>query len=92
MNFTKQVTINASADKVWEIIGTNFNDISEWSSFVITSEANPDVEPGAGRVCHVKGAGEVVENLFQFDDNQRELAFTLEGSKNPFFMQRIENS
>lgn len=63
MEFTVQVSINASAEKVWEVISTNFNDISEWSSFVITSHGIPNLPTGSGRICNVKGAGEVVEKL-----------------------------
>ena len=92
MELTKQVTINASAEKVWKIVGDDFNDVSEWASPVLESHANPNLPPGEkGRVCQVKGAGEVVENVYEYDDEQRELAFTLEGGKFPFFMRRIEN-
>ena len=66
MQFSKQITVNASAERVWKIIGEDFNDISEWSSFVLTSEANPDVPEGGGRVCNVKGVGDVVENIFEY--------------------------
>ena len=92
MEFSTQITVNASAEKVWKIIGTNFNDISEWASFVVTSEANPDLPDGGGRVCNVKGVGEVYETIYQYDDVDRNLAFTLEGGVNPFFMRKIENS
>ena len=67
MELTKQMTVNASADKVWKIVGTDFNDISEWASPVLDSHANPDLAPGEkGRVCEVKGAGQVIENIYDY--------------------------
>ena len=93
MEIQRQVTVNVSADKVWKILGKEFNDVSQWASFVKTSQANPDLDAGElGRVCEVNGFGKVIENIYHYDDKQQELAFTLEAEKNPFFMQRIENS
>ena len=92
MEFTRKTTVNVSADKAWEIIGADFNEVSQWASAVITSEANPDLDPGEkGRICNVKGTGHVVENIYAYDDEERELAFTLEGQKIPFFMRKIDN-
>ncbi|KAA3642373.1 MAG: SRPBCC family protein [Chloroflexi bacterium] len=92
MELTKEIMVNAPADKVWKIVGADFNEISEWSSFVITSEQNPGLPDGGGRVCDVKGFGETVETLYEYDDEQRELAFTLEGGGTPFFMREVKNS
>lgn len=93
MEFTKQITVNAPANTVWEIVGTNFNEISEWASPVLTSRANPDLEPGQnGRVCQVKGAGQLVETITRYDDQGRKLSFTVEGEKMPFFMKHVENT
>jgi len=91
MNFERQVTINSSADKVWKIIGTDFNNISEWASPVLESHAIPNQSEGSGRVCNVNGAGKVTEELFEYDDKKQALAFTLDGEKNPFFFKRVEN-
>ncbi|MBV7337438.1 SRPBCC family protein [Chloroflexi bacterium TSY] len=92
MEITRQVTVNASAEKVWNILGTDFNNISEWASFVIDSKAIPDMPPGSGRVCQVRGAGEVKETIYKYDEDGRTLAFILEGKKIPFFMQKIDNT
>jgi carbon monoxide dehydrogenase subunit G len=91
MEFRKQITINKSADDVWKIVGTDFNEVSDWSSFVITSNGDNPPAVGEARVCDVNGMGQVVETIYHFDADKRELAFTLEGSRNPFFMKRIEN-
>ena len=92
MQFTKQTNVSVPADKVWEILGTNFNDISEWASFVLESQAIPDLPEGSGRICQVKGLGETVEKLEIYDDQEREFTFTMENDKLPFFMRRIANT
>lgn len=92
MEVTQQVTVNASADKVWKILGDDFNDVSQWANPVLDSHAIPDLPEGSGRVCQGKGAGEVVETIHHYDDQNRELAFFLEGKKIPFFMRKIDNT
>ena len=92
MQFTRKTTVNVSADKAWELIGTDFNEVSRWASAVLTSEANPNLSSEEkGRVCNVKGSGEVFETIYEYDDENRHLRFTLEGSKIPFFMKKIDN-
>ncbi|MEM7035198.1 MAG: SRPBCC family protein [Chloroflexota bacterium] len=91
MEFEKTATVNSSADKVWNIVGNNFNEISAWASPVLDSHANPDVPEGGGRICNVKGAGQVVETIYHYDDQARELGFILEGEKIPFFMKKIDS-
>ena len=91
MEFSKQITVNASAERVWKVIGEDFNDISEWSSFVNTSEAIPNLPEGSGRVCDVKGVGEIVETIVDYDDDGRALAFTVNGGV-PFFVNEVVNT
>lgn len=91
MEIKRQKAINVSADKLWKIVGTDFNDISEWATYIETSYANPDLAPGQkGRVCQVTGYGEVTETLTAFDDQQRKLEFVFESKKNPFFVKNID--
>ncbi len=92
MEFSREITIDAPVEKVWKIIGTDFNEISEWASPVLDSHANPALADGEeGRICQAEGFGEIVETLYQYDDQGRALAFTLEADKNPFFMKKIES-
>ncbi len=92
MQVTRQTTVNTSVDKVWQILGTDFNNVSEWAGTVLESNAIPDMPAGSGRLCNIKGLGKTVEKLTSFDDNQRKFSFTLENSKIPFFMKKIENT
>ena len=92
MDIKRQTTVNVSAEKVWRILGTDFNNISEWASPVLESNAIPDMPAGSGRVCNVKGIGNTVEKLTSFDDDQRKFSFTFENPKIPFFVKKIENT
>lgn len=92
MQVTQQTTINASADKVWQILGTDFNNISDWAGIVLESNAIPDIPEGSGRICNVKGVGKTLEKLTSFDGDQRKFSFTFENSKIPFFVRKIENT
>ena len=92
MEFEKQITVNASADKIWKILYTDFNEIKDWSSFVQQSTQNSEVADGAGRVCEVRGEGDVIENITEVDEKKRDLAYTVESKGNPFFIQKAVNS
>ena len=90
MQFTVTTPINASATKVWDVVGNDFNDISEWASIVTTSRANSDLPQGQeGRICEVQGMGPTVETLQNYDDSNQELSFTLESNKMPFFVKKV---
>ena len=92
MQVSLQTTVNASADKVWKILGSDFNKVSEWAGIVLDSKAIPDLPAGSGRICNVKGVGETLEKITLFNDQQRKFAFTFESAKNPFFVKKIENT
>ncbi len=92
MQVTRQTTVNTSVDKVWQILGTDFNNVSEWAGTVLESNAIPDMPAGSGRLCNIKGLGKTVEKLTSFDDDQRKFSFTFENSKIPFFVKKIENT
>ncbi|MCP4368161.1 MAG: SRPBCC family protein [Deltaproteobacteria bacterium] len=92
MQVTQQTTVNLAADKVWQILGTDFNNISEWAGVVLESNAIPDIPEGSGRICNVKGVGKTVEKLTSFDDDQRKFSFTFENSTIPFFVKKMENT
>jgi len=92
MQLTRQTTVNISADKVWQILGSDFNNISEWAGVVLESNAIPDMPEGSGRLCNVKGVGKTVEKLTSFDDDRRKFSFTFENPNIPFFVKKIENT
>ena len=92
MEVKRQVTINASADKLWQILGTDYDRVGEWTSEVPSSAPNPDLPAGQGRVCKTDGFGDAKETITRFDEQRRELAYVAEIEKMPFFVREMGNS
>ncbi len=63
---TESIKINASADKVWDII-KNFNDMS-WLPAVASISAKASNEEGAIRVLTLRDGGTITEELKKHDD------------------------
>ena len=79
MKFTKQVSVNASADKVWDVFGRGFADIGVWSTAVSHSVANnnlPSVNnsPVGGRLCETS-IGKISEEFTAYDDDKKTFSF-----------------
>jgi len=81
-----QITIEASADAVWDVIGRHFDRIGEWAtaipaSVALESSALAPTAPVAGRVCTtgVPFAGQVTETLVAYDDAARTLTYEATG-------------
>jgi len=55
----KSTVVNVSAEKVWEIIGNDFLNISNWVGGINASYSNPaetqilQGAPAGGRICEV---------------------------------------
>ncbi len=81
--------INAPAEKVWETLGKQFDDISIWTSFVDSSKAlSPDEIPSGYNVAtnapvparktivkNMARTSELIEVVTMYDDDNRELMF-----------------
>lgn len=79
MKFSKQITINAPADKVWQIAGRDFATIGEWATAVSHSEANtelPTVNSShvGGRTC-TTSFGKASEEFTAYNDEERSYSF-----------------
>ncbi len=79
MNFTKQVSVNASADKVWDVLGRDFANIGVWSTAVSNSVANDELpsvnnSPVGGRVCETS-IGKISEEFTAYDDANKTFSF-----------------
>ena len=88
--------INVSADKLWEIIGTNFANVSEWATSVDHSAGTgtPDFE-GAScstRGCDVnaKGFSKIQEKLTEFNIQNKSLAYVV-SKGTPGFVTLVQN-
>jgi len=79
MKFSKQITINASAEKVWSVLGRDFANIGVWATSVPHSAANNEAprvnnSPVGGRVCNTD-FGDVSEEFTSYDDDKKSLSF-----------------
>ena len=97
MQIKRQFTVNASADRLWEIMGLQFADVSHWASGIYASQGRNDnsmLVPGApysGRVCETV-MGSFQEQILTYDESRKMLAYDAKGDKMPFFVKHLENS
>ena len=89
MNLNYEVTVNASADKVWKIIGADFNKADKWAVRMLKSTGSPDLGPIGGRLIQTVEYGEGKETLVLFDDEQRKLAYRVQAPGLPPVLQDI---
>ena len=73
MKVNRQLTINASADKLWQILGDDYAKVGDWTTQVLSSAPNPDLPVGQGRVCETDGFGDAKETITHYDEKRREL-------------------
>ena len=89
MEVNRQITVNASADKVWKILGTDFNEVRVWASRMLDSHGSDELGPKGGRVVQTIEYGEAKETLTLFDEEQRELAYTVQAPNMPPVVQDV---
>lgn len=98
VTLTQKKLINAGNEKVWDILGNKFLYISIWASGVTSSKDNPETRkkfsdaPAGGRICTVKGLGELQENILKFDPKDFEITWDAKSSKLPPFVSGIQNT
>jgi len=79
MKFSKDITINAPAKKVWDILGHKFADVGQWSSLVSQSTVNNDASkvnnsPVGGRLCETS-IGKIFEDFTAYDEKGMTFSF-----------------
>jgi hypothetical protein len=79
MKILKEVSINAPADRVWDIVGHNFAKIGNWDGSVSSSIVNnsfPKVNgsPYGGRVCETS-FGTINEKFTAYDEKGMTFSF-----------------
>lgn len=88
MKFSKEVTINAPAEKIWDIIGHNFADIRKYDELVSSSVINHDLPKlngslYGGRICETS-FGTISEKFVAYDEEG--MTFSFQGDiKSPVF-------
>ena len=93
----KTDTINASSERIWEILSDGFTDIGSWASAVDHSEAHdkaaaPAGASAGGRTCQVPGFGFTDERFTHFDEANKTLSFSVEAEKIPGFFKNMEST
>lgn len=96
MQISKTVTVNAPAEKVWDILGPNYTKAGDWASSVFLSQARagqPKVPgaPAAGRICETS-LGPFTESIEAYDEDRMHVAYSATGAKMPGFMRSLVNS
>tara|TARA_B110000211_G_C14056203_1_gene543489 strand:+ start:1518 stop:1997 length:480 start_codon:yes stop_codon:yes gene_type:complete len=95
MKFSKEITINASAEKVWNIIGLNFADVGKWDGAVSKSIINKQAtivngSPYGGRICETS-FGKISEKFTAYDEAG--MTFSFQGDiKSPIFSNVISTN
>ena len=95
MQIERNLTIDATPDKVWEVLALRFDAVHEWASSVYQSSARPGKPavpgaPAAGRTCETE-LGPFKESILEFDESTKTLAYSASGDKMPFFVTGLRN-
>lgn len=95
MKIETTLDIDAPASAVWHVLGEQFGDVAEWSDSIEKSSLDRPLGKGAVRTCDLKAfgpvpAGQITEELTQFDRGSRSLTFVVRSGV-PGFMRFVEN-
>lgn len=85
-----------SAERVWDILGHQYDRVAEWASGVHASESrNSDVAlqnaPCYGRICETDLGG-FRETITRYDERGKALSYSAQGDKMPFFVKQLANN
>lgn len=92
MDVIRKIDVEASAERLWQILAEDYDRVGEWTSEINQSAANPDLAPGEGRVCTTPGFGDVKETITRYDEEERSFSYAAEVSTFPFFVKGVGNS
>ncbi|MEM7028613.1 MAG: SRPBCC family protein [Chloroflexota bacterium] len=92
MDVIRKITVNASAEKLWQILADDYDKVGEWTSEIHVSTPNPDLPVGQGRVCTTPNFGDAKETITEFDETRRAFSYTAELASMPFFVREVGNS
>ena len=94
MKFSKDITINAPAEKVWDILGHKFTDVHQWARSIPHSTVNPHAErvngsPVGGRLCDTS-IGNISEEFTAHDEEG--MTFSFKGVIKSVMFTRVVSS
>lgn len=90
MRIESKREISAEPEKVWQILGEQFGEISEWSSGVVTSTLDGPLSHGVTRTCELSGSGGgpgglITEEVTQLDRDRQSLTYHVRSGLPPMF-------
>ena len=96
MKISKRTTVEASAERAWEILGPNYARAGDWASAVYVSGARSGPAkvagaPVAGRTCETS-LGPFTESIEAYDEGRRHIAYSATGAKMPGFVRSLVNA
>ncbi len=74
----KELIINASIEKTWQILGPEFANAYKWASAINYSEGHGEGQNGAicsERGCDVSGIGEIQEKILRYSETEHVLKY-----------------
>jgi hypothetical protein len=96
MRIQMKVPVDAPAERAWDLLGTGFGQVGQWTTAVDGSHlVRPRAEVGAERRCEVSGfgarSGIAVERITAFDSVSRTLSYELV-SERPSYRRSARNT
>ncbi|MEA5464739.1 SRPBCC family protein [Leptothoe sp. PORK10 BA2] len=96
MQVKQQMIINATAERVWDILGHQYGNIAQWASGVHASKghnvsATLQDAPYSGRICETN-LGALKETITRYDEREKILSYNAQGDKMPFFVRGLSNT
>lgn len=92
-----QITINASAHKVWQILAHEFDNIGRWAAAIEESSADTNIPAPSGaevggRVCSAQGFGDVREEFTYYDESALRFGYKATKGLPAWLVKRAENN
>ncbi len=79
ISIDKNVTINAPAHKVWDVLATNYENVGDWATVVPESAARTDNNGElVGRVCS-SAYGDAKEMITSWDEENMSYSYQADG-------------
>jgi hypothetical protein len=96
IEISKKHTFDVGADRVWAILGDDFDKVGQWARGVDRSAPNrgtvaPEGARVGGRVCQTPGFGAIEETFTSFDASHCSYAFQASASNMPSFVRNLTN-
>ena len=96
-NLEKEITIEVSAEKLWDMVGPGFVDVYKWSSNVDHATGKGEGQ-FAGAVCderfcdvNVKGFSKISEKLTKYDEQRMNLAYAVQEGMPGFITKAVND-